>query len=167
MDDAERRRRAASLREQAERAAAGENERMEREAAIDRCDRCPSPKQEYDQEYALPNGIRLSLYSRRCESPGPECTALVQSHLSSESPAVANRVVEWLAERPEMQALGVSYTACLHWEAERLILTHRTPVEGRLIAAVGGAPVKEFRDECDPGAAPDERHSAPQGGGWG
>jgi hypothetical protein len=154
VDDAQRQR-AALLREQAMRARAEENQRMALEASIDRCDKCPKPKQEYDRELSLPNGIRLSLYCHRCESPDANCTALVQSHLPSEPPAVANRIVEWLAERPELKAIGVSWVACLHWEADRLILTYRTPVEERVIAAVGAVAVEEFRGSAEPGAALD------------
>src|SRR5262245_19607249 len=154
VDEAQPQQRAALLREQAMRAAADENERMARQTAIDRCDKCLKPKQDYDRELLLPNGIRLSLYCHRCESPDPDCTAMVQSHLLSEPPAVASRMVEWLVERPELKAIGVSWLACLHWEADRLILTYRTPVEERVIAAVGAVAVEDFRGSAEPEPEP-------------
>ena len=145
MDDTERQKRVNLLREKAMRLAAEENERMERQAAIDRCDKCPNPKQQYDRELLLPNGIRLSLFRRCCESPNSDCTAVIQSHLMSESPAVANRIVEWLYEQPELKAIGVGYVVCLHVDVDRLILRYRVPVQAQVVARLGTIPVEEFR----------------------
>jgi hypothetical protein len=142
MSDAERHQRAILLYEQAMRAVTEENEGLAREAAILRCDKCPRPKHEYDLLLSLPNGIRLWVYCCRCDSPGSDCTAEVQSHLPSESPAVANRIVEWLAERPELHALGVTWFTC---GENRHVLTYRTTAEGMVVAVAGAVPVDEFR----------------------
>jgi hypothetical protein len=141
MSDAEQQQRAILL-EQAMRAVAEENERLKREAAILRCDKCPKPKHEYDLLLSLPNGLCLSAYCNRCDSPGTDCTAEVQSHLPAESPAVANRIIEWLAERPELKPLGVTWWTC---GEERHVLTYPTPAEAKVVAAAGAVPVEELR----------------------
>src|SRR5262245_35707420 len=100
MEEAERLARAARLREAALEAIREEDERMAREADLDRCDQCPHPKAERDEVVKLPNGVRLSVNVRHCQRPGPDCTALACSHLLSESPEVANRMVEHLIALP-------------------------------------------------------------------
>src|SRR5262245_14861084 len=102
MNDAERAKQTAMLLSEAAKL----NGELERQAAIDRCDKCPNPKQEYVRELTLPNGVRLSLFSFRCPSPGVECTAPVSGHLPSEPPLVANRIVEWMAEQPGLKQIG-------------------------------------------------------------
>ncbi|WP_202920396.1 TraR/DksA C4-type zinc finger protein [Urbifossiella limnaea] len=124
-----------------------ENERMAREAARNCCKQCPHPKPERDEVVDLLNGVRLSVYVAHCQRPGPDCTALVYSHLLSEPPAVANRMVEHLAAVPELAAAGVSWLACLAPDADRLILTYRVPASERVAAAVGAMRVEEFEQE--------------------
>lgn len=156
MDEAEQQR-VAFLREQAQRSVAEENERLARSATIDCCDACPEPKEEYDRETMLPNGIRLSTHCRRCAAPSPECTAVAQANLPSETAEVANRIVQWLGEQPELEVLGVTWMTCLHWTAERYILTFRVPAWDRVAAAVRAVPLAEFQRQAEPGAAPDRR----------
>jgi hypothetical protein len=159
VDDSDSLARAVGLREQMLASVREENERMAREAARNRCDQCPHPKPARDEVVTLPNGIRLSVYVAHCRHPGPDCTARVQSHLLSEPPEVANRMVEHLAAEPGLAAAGVGWLACLAPDAERLILTYRVPESARVAAAVGSLSVEAFRDPRpdEPGAAPDGR----------
>lgn len=147
MDEAERIARAAQLCEAAMASVRVENERMARAADRDCCVQCLQPKPERDEEATLPNGVRLSAYVARCQQPGAGCTAFVQSHLLSESPAVANRMVEYLVALPELAAAGVSWFGCLAEGADRLTLTYRVPESERVAAAVGALRVEEFERE--------------------
>jgi len=157
VEEEERLARVAQLREVAMASAREENERLAREAARDRCDQCPEPKAQRDEVVALPNGIRMSVWVTHCLLPRTDCTALVCSHLSSESPEVANRVVEHLAAVPELATAGVSWLACLAPGADRLLLTYRVPELARVAEAVGALPVESFRQprHAEPVAAPD------------
>jgi hypothetical protein len=147
VDDEERVARADRFREAAMASVREDDERMSREASRDCCEQCLRPKQHRDSMAELPNGVRLSVYVAYCERPGPECTALVQSHLLSERPAVANRIVEHLAAVPELAAAGVGWMACLAPDANRLILTYRVPELERVAVAVGALRVKDFERE--------------------
>lgn len=142
MNDADRRKHAARVNEAAMRAVEKLNEELNEELAICRCDKCPNPKQENVRELDLPNGVRLSLYYCHCESPNSDCTAGVASHLPSESPSVANRIVEWLVEQPDLKPLGVTWWTC---GEDRHVLTYPTPAEAKVVTAVGAVPVDEFR----------------------
>jgi len=145
-DDGERRQRAAHNREQAERLVAQINAEMHQRIALLRCDQCPEPKKQHLRELSLANGIRLWLSCHHCQAPGSECTAQVHAHISSEQPAVANRIVDWLVKQPALKLIGVSSLACGHQDVNRLILTFRVPVLEQVAAAVGAIPVEEFRN---------------------
>jgi hypothetical protein len=153
MIDDERQLRAASLREETMRVIAAENAERERSTAILNCDQCPKPKRELYQKLNLLNGVQLSLHTYRCESPGSECTAEVQSHFLSESPRVANRIVKSLVEQSDMKALCVSWVACLQMDADRFALTYPTPAEKIVVAAVATLPAAEFRRFDEPMSA--------------
>ena len=118
------------------------NAENHRQAAIYLCDKCPRPKMEYDWAIDLANGVCLSLFCRRCESPDAECTAQVQSHLPAETPHVANTVFEWLADQDSMKVLGVSSWTC---GDERSILTYPTPAEAKVVTAIGATVIDSFR----------------------
>jgi len=152
MEDAERLARATRAREAAMAAVREENERMVQEAARDRCDQCPNPKRERDE-------VHLSVSVMHCERPGPDCTALVCSHLVSEPSKVANRMVEHLAAATELAAAGVSWLAT---GADRLILTYRVPEIQRVAAVVGALSVEAFRhqSQAEPSAAADPARKA-------
>ncbi len=145
MDKAERLARATRLREAAMADVREMNEQMARAAARACCDQCPHPKPERNEESVLPNGVRLSVHAAHCRQPAPDCTARVYSHLESEVPEVANRMVEHLAAVPDLAAAGVTWMACLAPEADRFILTYCVPESGRVAAAVGSMPVEAFR----------------------
>lgn len=145
MKKTERLARVAQLRKAAMQAVREENERLARQAARDRCDQCTEPKYERDEVLPLLNGIRLSVDVAHCDRPGADCTALVCSHIVSESPEVANRMIEHLVAQPELAATGVSWMACLAPGADRLILTYRVPDSARVAAAIGALPTESFR----------------------
>jgi hypothetical protein len=145
MDDPERLARAARLRDAAMRQVREENERLSREADRDNCAQCREPKAVRDEVVTLPNGVRLSVYVAHCQRPAADCTAQVCSHLVSEPPEAANRMVRWLAEQPELMAAGFGWTGCLQPGVDRLMLTCRVPELPRLMAAVAIMPVEAFR----------------------
>jgi hypothetical protein len=118
------------------------NAENQRQAAIYLCEKCPRPKMEYDWALDLTNGVCLSLFCRRCESPDAECTDQVQSNLPAETPHVANTVFEWLADQDCMKLLGVSSWTC---GDVRSILTYPTPSEAKMVAAIGSIAVPSFR----------------------
>ncbi|MGL6096255.1 MAG: hypothetical protein ACRC7O_10730 [Fimbriiglobus sp.] len=151
MEDPERVRRAAEMWAAVERSTREENERLEAAAALARCERCPEPKRLRDEVLTLAGGLRLSVYTTPCSAPGPDCTAAVSSHIVSEPPAVANRIVERLAADPKLAAAGVTCMIPLHWSAERFVLSFRVPTLGRVNDALSGAANAEPDATADTG----------------
>jgi hypothetical protein len=118
------------------------NQELQRLASIHRCDKCPNVKRESSRELQLPNGLRISLDVRRCESPSSDCTAEVQFDFMSEPTPVANRIAESLAEHPELKPLDVTWWTC--GEA-RHSPSCPTLAEKKLIAVAGALAVSELR----------------------
>lgn len=144
----EREQRIAALRKRHLARVAEENQRMAQQAAVDRCGGCSEPKHEQDDTVTLPNGLVLSRFVTRCAAPNGGCTARVYSHLPSESPAVANRIVDWLASLSELRVYGASWLACL--SSDRVLLTYRFPVLDDVAKVVATVSVEEFRAVPDP-----------------
>lgn len=142
---------ATSLREQALRAIEEDNERMALQAAIDRCDKCSEPKRDENRKVMLSNGLLLATYAHHCDQQNADCTAMVQTFLLNQPPAVGNRIVEWLVEQPELKSVGVQWMGCLAIDADRLSLAYRVPASDVVEAAVAAVRVEEFQQEpCGP-----------------
>ena len=109
-----------------------------REEALLRCDQCPEPKVERDDNLVLGNGMRLKFLSRHCCAPTPSCTLMAQALLSSESVEVGDQIIKWLTDQPDLRAIGVSSLATPNPRAPGLILTYPVPTAGRVIDALGG-----------------------------
>ena len=144
MADSDREARIAEFRETCLREQHEENERLEREAAIDRCDQCPYAKIERNDSVKLSNGLCLASHSMYCRNPSTDCTAEVGTYLKIEPVELNNRIVEWLVEQTELKAVGVSWTYCLMPDAP-LMLTYRVPASELVARVVGAVCVEPFR----------------------